>query len=383
MAMPKLSTAASLSSPDASERRGAERVRDEDLALIVDRLGHELAEMAGGRLLVTGGAGFLGYYLVLAAVAANDARGAAPIHVTVWDNYMRGVPAWLGALSARPDVDVVTHDVRHPLPTGIAPFDYIIHAAGIASPTYYRLHPLETMDANIGGLRALLDFAAATRPRGFLFFSSSEIYGDPPPDAIPTPETYRGNVSCTGPRACYDESKRYGETLCVTFAHQYGVHVTMARPFNNYGPGMKITDGRVIADFCRNVVAGEDIVMHSDGSPTRTYCYVADAVVGYYKVLVRGRVGEPYNVGTDGPEISVADLAERIAAAGRETLGYGGNVVHRPSPEDAYLEDNPNRRCPSLAKTRADVAYEPIVALDEGLRRTLLWYAGNPVGTEA
>ena len=127
--------------------------------------------------------------------------------------------------------------------------------------------------------------------RGFLFFSSSEIYGDPTPDAIPTPETYRGLVSCTGPRACYDESKRYGETLCVIFAQVHGLPIRMARPFNNYGPGMKITDGRVIADFARDILDGEDITLLSDGSPTRTFCYVADAVSGYYKILVRGRRG--------------------------------------------------------------------------------------------
>ena len=144
------------------------------------------------------------------------------------------------------------------------------------------------MDANINGLRTLLDYArqrleAGLEMKGFLFYSSSEIYGDPAPDAIPTPETYRGYVSCTGPRACYDESKRYGETLCVNFAQQHGIPVTAVRPFNNYGPGMKITDGRVIADFFRDALAGRDLVMLSDGSPTRTFCYVSDAITGYYR----------------------------------------------------------------------------------------------------
>jgi nucleoside-diphosphate-sugar epimerase len=351
--------------------------------LMTRALADELGDLAGSRLLVTGGAGFLGYYLVQAALAANDSGNSAPIAVTVWDNYQRGAPEWLRQLSARDDLTVESHDVREPLPADTPSFDYIVHAAGIASPTYYRMHPLETMDANITGLRSLLDHAAARGSRGFLFFSSSEIYGDPVPDAIPTPETYRGNVSCTGPRACYDESKRYGETLCVTFARQYGVPVTMARPFNNYGPGMKVTDGRVIADFCRSVIRGEDIVMHSDGSPTRTFCYVADAVVGYYKVLVRGRPGEPYNVGVVGPEISVSELAHRIVAAGRELLGYEGDVVQRPSDEAAYLDDNPTRRCPSIDKARAELGYEPQVDLDEGIRRTLTWYAGNPIGEES
>ena len=145
-----------------------------------------------------------------------------------------------------------------------------------------------------------------------LFYSSSEIYGDPTPENIPTPETYRGNVSCTGPRACYDESKRYGETLCVNFARQHGLPIKVARPFNNYGPGLKITDGRVIPDFARNILDGTDIVMLSDGSAKRTFCYVADAVVGYYKILVKGRSGEAYNVGVEDS----GDLGHRTRQPG-------------------------------------------------------------------
>lgn len=147
---------------------------------------------------------------------------------------------------------------------------------------------------------------------GFYFFSSSEIYGDPIAGNIPTPESYNGNVSCTGPRACYDESKRYGETLCVNFAQQYDLPIKISRPFNNYGPGLKITDSRVIPDFAKDVLSGRDINMLSNGSPTRTFCYVADAIVGYYKILVRGRKGEAYNIGVESPEISILNLAELI-----------------------------------------------------------------------
>jgi dTDP-glucose 4,6-dehydratase/UDP-glucuronate decarboxylase len=213
--------------------------------------------------------------------------------------------------------------------------------------------------------------------RGLLFFSTSEIYGDPSPDMIPTPETYRGNVSCTGPRACYDESKRYGETLCVTFARSLGVPVRIARPFNNYGPGLRIGDGRVIPDFARDLLVGEDVVMLSDGSPTRTFCYVADAVVGYVKILVLGRDGEPYNIGVDGREVSMTELANRLVAIGREMLDYQGSVVHRVSPETAYLVDNPNRRRPDIRKAASELGYAPRIELDEGLRRSLIWYRGR------
>ncbi|GAA1861049.1 SDR family oxidoreductase [Pseudonocardia ailaonensis] len=369
---------------DPSAVQRAEQVRAEDLAAMLEVLDGDLARISGRGVLITGGAGFLGYYLVQLPLAWNDAHpDLPPIAVTVWDSYIRGVPEWLSALEDRPDVTVRTQDLREPLPEDIAEFAFVIHAAGIASPTYYRAHPLETMDANITGLRNLLDYARERGPalEGFLFFSSSEIYGDPDPGAIPTAEDYRGFVSCTGPRACYDESKRYGETLCVTFAQQYGVPVRMARPFNNYGPGMKITDGRVIADLCRDVLAGRDLALLSDGTPTRTFCYVSDAVTGYYLALLRGGPGEPYNVGTEDPEISMRGLAETLIDLGAELFDTDLKVTFAESAESVYLVDNPNRRCPDITKARTQLGYEPRVALREGMRRTLLWYAGNPGGS--
>ncbi|HEV8534284.1 MAG TPA: NAD-dependent epimerase/dehydratase family protein [Candidatus Limnocylindria bacterium] len=345
--------------------------------------------MEGANLLITGGGGFLGYYLVQSVLFWNERRGASePMHVTVVENYRRGIPEWLLALRGDPNVTLLEHDISRPLPPGPREFQYIVHAAGIASPTYYRRHPIETMDTNINGLRHLLEYArsrlASRDPvRGFLYYSSSEIYGDPPPANIPTPEDYRGNVSCTGPRACYDESKRYGETLCVNFARQYGVPVTIARPFNNYGPGLKITDGRVIADFARDVLFGRDIVLLSDGSPRRTFCYSADAVAGYYKVLVKGRPGEPYNIGVEKPEISMAELAERVASLAHELFGYRGRVVRRESAESQYLVDNPSRRCPVIDKARTELGYDPVVHIGEGLRRALVWYGYNRTASEA
>ena len=345
--------------------------------------------MGGKTLLVTGGAGFLGYYLVQGVVEWNrSAEPAARIGLTVLDSYARGVPDWLTSFSGSDELDLVEHDVRQPLPGDLGDFDYVVHAAGIASPTYYRAHPIETMDANIVGLRSLLDRAVDAGSRGapvsgFLFFSSSEIYGDPPPDEIPTSETYRGNVSCTGPRACYDESKRYGETLCVNFARQHGVPVAIARPFNNYGPGLKLSDRRVIPDLARDVLAGRDITLLSDGSATRTFCYVADAVVGYYKILVKGQPGEPYNIGTEEPEISMDELAEHVAEQARGLFGYRGSVVLRASDEADYLVDNPTRRRPRIAKAREELGYEPVVGLEDGLERSLLWYAENRGGAEA
>jgi nucleoside-diphosphate-sugar epimerase len=360
-----------------------------DCEYIQEQLAAEFAEMAGSRLLITGGAGFLGYYLVQAVLAWNrQAPAGGAIALSVYDNFVRGVPSWLRGLEQGEQFRLNRHNMIEPLPRDMGVFDYLVHAAGIASPTYYRKFPIETMDANITGLRSLLDYALRQRERGqpvrgFLFFSSSEIYGDPPADQIPTAEDYRGNVSCTGPRSCYDESKRYGETLCVNFARQYQLPITIARPFNNYGPGLKITDRRVLPDFARDLLADRDIVLLSDGSPARTFCYVADAIVGYYKVLVRGRAGEAYNIGTEAPEISMAELAERVAELGRDLFGYRGRVVRRASAEADYLTDNPRRRCPDIAKARAELGYRPQVSLEEGLSRTLTWYHFNREAEEA
>jgi dTDP-glucose 4,6-dehydratase/UDP-glucuronate decarboxylase len=366
----------------------ADEVLSADLAHLHTQLREELPALAGHRLLITGGAGFLGYYLVQTITHWNRRAGAADrVDLTVWDNFFRGVPAWLARLEGTPGLRIGRVNLIEPLPADVEPFDWVIHAAGIASPSIYRKYPLETIDANINGLRNLLEWGRrqtdAGRPlRGFLFYSSSEIYGDPTPDAIPTPETYRGNVSCTGPRACYDESKRFGETLGTIYARYHGLPVTIARPFNNYGPGLKINDGRVIPDFARCILEGRDIVMHSDGAPTRTFCYGADAVAGYYKVLVRGRPGESYNIGVETPEVSMRELAGRLRDLGRELFGYAGLVVIAPSAEADYLVDNPNRRCPVIAKAREELGYAPGIDLDEGLRRSLMWYGGNRTGAE-
>lgn len=359
-----------------------------DLDTMCSHLGEEFGRMAGKRLMLTGGAGFLGHYFVQAALHWNGLGRSAPIDVVVYDSFVRGMPAWLSRLEGNRHLRLVRHDIRDPLPADLGDFRFIIHAASIASPTYYRKDPIGTMDANVNGLRMLLEYARrqadAGRPvEGFLFFSSSEIYGDPSPDAIPTPETYRGLVSCTGPRACYDEAKRYGETLCVNFAAQHGVPVKVARPFNNYGPGLKISDRRVIPDFARDIMAGRDIVMLSDGSPKRTFCYSADAVTGYFKVLVKGQPGEAYNIGVEKPEISMADLAGKLTELGRELFGYQGRVVRQTSQEAAYLVDNPNRRCPVIAKARSHLGYDPVVPLDEGLRRSMIWYGDNRIAEDA
>ena len=354
-----------------------------DLDYICQGLQLELPGMSSKDLLITGGAGFLGYYLVQAIAHWNET--VAPfdrVRISVFDNFIRGRPDWLTRLVKAAKVNLLQHDIIGSLPEEMPDFHYIIHAASIASPTYYRMHPIETMDANVNGLRNMLEHGRSQIQQGkelsgILYFSSSEIYGDPPLEFIPTVESYRGNVSCTGPRACYDESKRFGETLCANFARVFGLPVKIVRPFNNYGPGLNINDRRVVADFARDILAGLEIVIHSDGSPTRTFCYVADAVIGYYKVLLRGSIGEAYNIGVDGPEVSIADLGDRMSRIATEHLGWKGSLVHLPSPQQEYLVDSPDRRCPSITKARTDLDFNPSICLDDGLLRSLTWYREN------
>ena len=369
--------------------RTSQDVINKDLEYIYTNLRDEFAHLAGKKLLITGAAGFLGYYLIQSILYWNErAEEAQSIRLTVYDNYTRGMPPWLTRFQGDKNLTLIKHDITEPLPKNIDDFQYIIHAASIASPTYYRSHPIETMDANVNGLRLLLEYCKHQKEKdkpveGFLFYSSSEIYGDPSPEYIPTPENYYGYVSCTGPRSCYDESKRYGETLCVNFARQHDLPVKIARPFNNYGPGLKITDRRVLPDFARDILSRRDINILSDGSPRRTFCYVADAIVGYYKILVKGKIGEAYNIGVEHPEISMADLASRVVDFARELFDYRGKVTQKTSSDKNYLVDNPLRRCPSIVKARTELGYHPSISLGEGLRRSLIWYRENRDAEEA
>jgi nucleoside-diphosphate-sugar epimerase len=378
-----------MTSIQANNLHTAKDVVRADLDYICTGLAAEFGAMSGKRVLITGGAGFLGYYLVQAALHWNGLNPSSkPIHLTIYENFIRGVPSWLTSLSENPQLAIIRHDITHPLPADMGDLEFIIHSASIASPIFYRKYPIETMDANVGGLRTLLDYCLKQKVKGkpvegFLFYSTSEIYGDPTAENIPTPEAYRGNVSCTGPRACYDESKRYGETLCVNFAQQHQLPIKIARPFNNYGPGLKITDRRVLPDFARDVLNSRDIVMLSDGSPTRTFCYIADAIVGYYKILINGKAGDSYNIGVETPEISMLDLADRVVKLARELYGYQGKVVRQSSPDQNYLVDNPNRRCPVIGKARKDLGYDPKIDIDNGLRRTMVWYGDNREAADA
>ncbi|MDJ0859813.1 MAG: NAD-dependent epimerase/dehydratase family protein [Dinoroseobacter sp.] len=345
-----------------------------DLDHIRKMVGDRARAFDGQTIVITGCAGFLGFYLVQYFVAFAKELGVK--QVIALDTFLLDKPKWLTDLAdEHPDhlklhaFDISTDDLGS-IP-GADEAGFVVHGASIASPAFYRKFPVETLDANIWGLRRILDFyRESERLKGLLFFSSSEIYGDPDPAAIPTPETYRGNVSCHGPRACYDESKRFGETMAWVYAHQYDLPITIARPFNNFGPGMRLGDKRLPADFARAVIDGRDLVIHSDGTPTRTFCYVADAVAGYLLCLLHGRY-DYFNIGIEKPEIMVREFAEICRREGEAIFGYQGQVQYQASDDPAYLEDNPNRRCPDISKARSVLGYNPTILVDEGVKRYL------------
>ena len=339
----------------------------------------EFESLAHSRVLMTGANGFLGYYMIKSLIAWNDLHKNRAIDITALSTFRSGIPEWMKILEKRPDFKILKKDItKYPIPSR-TPYDYVIHAASIASPTYYRLFPVETINANVLGLYRILDYLVARKKtrkpvKGLLYFSSSEIYGNPTKGNIPTPESYNGNVSCTGPRACYDESKRFCETLCVNYANVYGLPVKSARPFNNYGPGLKIDDKRVIPDIARFILQDRDIVLYSDGGPSRTFCYIADAIAGYIKVLIRGKKAEAYNIGSEGPEITISSLAETMRGIAHKQFGYTGTIRFEKSKDENYLKDNPQRRCPVIAKARKEIGFNPKISLEEGLIRSLLWY---------
>lgn len=347
------------------------KIVTQDLERIFNALSNtERLQFRDSTILLTGGAGFLGFYFINFFTRFKQELGIKK--VICLDNFHVGEPKWLKDLSCEGLVELrrfnVIFDDIGAVP-GADEADYIYHMASIASPLFYRKYPIETLDANIQGLRRLLDFYCTKPIRGFVFFSSSEIYGDPTPGNIPTPETYRGNVDCQGPRACYDEAKRFGETMCYLFRQKYNMPISIIRPFNNYGPGMRLNDARVPADFARAVWQNRDIVMFSDGSPTRTFCYVSDAVTGYIKGLLYAQKGfEAFNIGIDNPEISIRRLAEIYAEAGRELNGYTGQIRVAVSEDAEYLENNPNRRCPDIDKARRLLGYDPQVDVEQGVR---------------
>lgn len=304
------------------------------------------------RVVVAGGAGFIGSHVCAELLA----RGCDVVCV---DNLLTGRLDNVAPLLGAPGFTFVGADVSR-VPSLDA--DVVLHLASPASPVHYRQFPIETMLANSVGTQRLLELARERRAR-FVFASTSEVYGDPL--VHPQPETYWGNVNPIGPRACYDESKRFGEAMTVEYGRRLGVNVSIIRIFNTYGPNMNVDDGRVVPVFGTAALEGRPMPVHGDGRQTRSFCYVSDLVDGLLRVAFDdGANGEVFNIGNP-EEVTVLELAAAVA----EAAGVEAHIEWLPP-----VPDDPARRKPDISKMRARYGWEPRVPLALGLRETIAYF---------
>ena len=313
--------------------------------------------------LITGASGFIGSQIINTLRKMKES--GLDIQITSVDSGIRG-----GIRDTYiKETNFFNFDITSNNWPNITPHTHILHLASIASPVYYRKYPLETLDANYRGTLNILKKGLEWGSK-VLLMSSSEIYGDPTNESIPTPESYKGNVSSVGPRACYDEGKRVTETLGWIYAKQFGLNITIARPFNFYGPGMRLDDGRAVPDFLHSVIKNENIIIRSDGTPTRSFCYIGDAVKALLQMLIASTGFNIYNVGNPDVEISVVNLAKLIAEKATN-MGWQGEIIYQLSDDQDYLTNNPSRRVPDISLIKSSLGWEAKIKLEDGMIRTI------------
>ena len=304
------------------------------------------------RVLVTGGAGFLGSHLCDRLLAAGD-------EVICVDNFFTGTKDNIAAFKDDPHFEVVRHDVTFPLYVEV---DEIYNLACPASPVHYQFDPVQTTKTSVHGAINMLGLAKRVRAKIFQA-STSEVYGDP--EIHPQTEDYRGHVNPLGPRACYDEGKRCAETLFFDYYRQHALRIRIARIFNTYGPRMHPDDGRVVSNFIVQALKNEPITLYGDGGQTRAFCYVDDLIEGAMRLMAAGdEVTGPVNLGNPD-ELSIRELADTVI----EITGSKSKIEHRPLPVD-----DPAQRCPDISLAREVLKWEPRVPLKEGLGRTVAYF---------
>jgi dTDP-glucose 4,6-dehydratase len=314
------------------------------------------------RVLLAGGAGFIGSHLAQALVARGD-------EVVIVDSFVTGRRENLERIAANSAVDVVEHDITAPLTssyleavTGRADgrFDVVANLASPASPSDFLTMPLYILDTGSTGARNLLNLAREHGAR-YLFASTSEVYGDP--EVHPQTEDYLGNVSTTGPRSCYDEAKRFGEALAMAYHRAHGVEVRIARIFNTFGERMRPEDGRVVNTFIAQALRDQPLTVHGAGDQTRSFCHVSDMVAGLIAVMEGPMLG-PVNLGNPS-ELTIRALAEMII----RLTGSSSIVVNQDMP--AERTGDPARRCPNITLARTQLGWVPTVAVEDGVRRMI------------
>jgi UDP-glucuronate decarboxylase len=310
--------------------------------------------MTRKRILVTGGAGFLGSHLCDRLIQDGH-------DVLCVDNYFTGSKANIAGLLGHARFEALRHDITFPLYVEV---DEIFNLACPASPIHYQFDPVQTTKTSVVGAINMLGLAKRTRAKVFQA-STSEVYGDP--EVSPQTEAYRGNVNPLGPRACYDEGKRCAETLFFDYQRQHKTRIKVVRIFNTYGPRMHPNDGRVVSNFIIQALTGQDITLYGDGLQTRAFCFVDDLIEGFIRMMATGDdVTGPVNLGNPH-EITVRELAERIIAM----TGAASQIVHRPLPQD-----DPLQRCPDITLAKSLLGWEPNVRLEDGLARTIAFFRG-------
>jgi nucleoside-diphosphate-sugar epimerase len=313
------------------------------------------------RIVVAGGAGFLGSHLCEFLVARGDS-------VICLDDLSTGSRENVAHLAGNEAFGLVVTDVSEKLELELNDkVDAVCHLASPASPPAYLSHPLETLAAGSEGTRRLLALARAHEAR-FLMASTSEVYGDP--EVHPQVESYRGNVDPTGPRSVYDEAKRFAESMTMAYYRTYGVNVGIARIFNTYGPRLSPGDGRVVSTFIAQALRGEPLTVYGDGSQTRSLCYVDDEIAGLVALLDSPLTG-PVNIGNPD-ERTVLELADLVL----EVSGSGSPIVFEPLPAD-----DPTRRCPDITLATTALGWRPTVALRDGIARTMEYLASRVMAT--
>lgn len=325
----------------------------------------------GKSILISGASGLLPAYMVETLLALNERHPRQAAKVIGLVRNRERAERRFAAYRGRPDLEFVVQDVRDPVPPNVRA-DFIIHAASPSSPKYYGRDPVGTIDANVRGTENLLELARRSGALGFLFLSTSEVYGRLADEQVPVREDEFGPLDPTDVRSCYAESKRLGESLCAAWAAEYGVPTKIVRPFHTYGPGMRMDDGRVFADFTADVLARRPITLRSSGASTRSFCYLSDSVIGFFTVLFLGDVGCAYNVGDDAGEISIRGLAELLVALFPER-GLSVKTESR-SADDQYLISRVERSCPDISRLRR-LGWQPTTTLEEGFRRTVASYS--------
>jgi UDP-glucuronate decarboxylase len=299
------------------------------------------------RILVTGGAGFIGSHLI-------DRLMEQGHHVLCLDNLFTGTMTNIAHWQNHDRFTFIHHDIVEPIDVAV---DQIYHLACPASPVHYQADPIKTLKTSVMGTLHMLELATKYQAR-FLLASTSEVYGDPL--VHPQPEDYWGNVNCTGIRACYDEGKRVAETLTFDFHRQLRTQVRVARIFNTYGPRMLEQDGRVVSNFISQALRGQDLTVYGNGSQTRSFCYVADLVEGLIR-LMAADCTLPVNLGNPG-EYTILELTQTV----QELVGKKVGIVFKPLPQD-----DPQRRRPDITRAKTILNWQPIVPLREGLQKTI------------